>query len=161
MLFARLMHKIELVDEAAFFEQLQGAVDSDAVQFRVTLFGKVKEAFGIEVFAGFIDEVEEDFPLPRQPDSVFRYGGFGGCGKWAGFGHADNNQFSGSGVGRRSCISALSLRTEELVRFQEKLPGVVDENRCLSGRNRDIGFIVGLQTALESIEQYAMKSRID
>ena len=161
MLFARLMHEIELVHEAAFFKQLERAVNGHAVQFRVALLGEVEEAFGIEVFAGFIDKVEEDFPLPRQPDSVFRFGGFGGRGEWAGIGHADNNQFSGCGVERRFSISGISLRTEKPVRLEQELPGVVDEDRCLCGRNGGIDFIVGLQTALEGIEQYAMKFRID
>ena len=42
VLLARLMHEVELVHQAAFLQQLQRAVDGDAVQFRVFLFRQLE-----------------------------------------------------------------------------------------------------------------------
>jgi hypothetical protein len=63
MLLTRLVHEIELVHESTFLEELEGAVDGDAVELRVFFPGELEEAFGVEVLAGFVDEIEEDLAL--------------------------------------------------------------------------------------------------
>ena len=70
MLIAALMHQVELVDESALFEHLQGAVDGDAIELRILLFGEFEKGVGVEVLAGFVDQFEKNFALPRQPDAL-------------------------------------------------------------------------------------------
>ncbi len=70
MLIAAVMHQVELIDESTLFEHLQGAVDGDAVEFGVFLFGKFEERVGIEVFARFVDQFKKDFPLTCEPDAL-------------------------------------------------------------------------------------------
>ena len=44
MLFARLMHQVQLVHQAAFFEQLQRPVNGHPVQLRIFLLRQLKSA---------------------------------------------------------------------------------------------------------------------
>jgi hypothetical protein len=64
------MHEVEFVDQAAFLEELQGAVNRDTVELGILLLGKVKKAFGIEMLAGLIDQIEENLALACQAHRV-------------------------------------------------------------------------------------------
>jgi hypothetical protein len=66
VLLPGLVHKIELVDQAALLEQLQCAVDGDAIQLRVFLFRELIKTLRVEMLARLVDEVEQDLPLARQ-----------------------------------------------------------------------------------------------
>ena len=70
MLVAALMHQVEFVDESALFKHLQGAVDGDAIELGILLFGESEKGVGVEMLAGFVDQFEKDFALPRQPDAL-------------------------------------------------------------------------------------------
>ena len=70
MLIAGMVHEVELVDESAFFEQFQRSIDGDAIEFRILFLGKLIQAFGVEMEAGMVDQVEQDAPLPGQPDAT-------------------------------------------------------------------------------------------
>src|SRR6185312_15938909 len=66
MLLARLVHQVELIDQAAFFQQFQRAIDRDAIEFRILLARHLVETFGIEVLTSFVDEVEQDLTLTGE-----------------------------------------------------------------------------------------------
>ena len=85
MLLARLVHEVEFVNEAAFFQEFQRAVHGDPVELRIAFLGQLKQPFGVEMLPGLVDQIEEDLPLPRQLHAVpgnsgFRNGGFRGVG---------------------------------------------------------------------------------
>ena len=70
VLLAGLMHEIQLVHQAAFLQQLQRAVDGDAIQLRVLFLRQLIETFRVEMLARLVDEVEQDLPLARQTHAV-------------------------------------------------------------------------------------------
>jgi hypothetical protein len=70
VLVATVMHEVELVHQAAGFEHLQGAINRHAVDLRILRFGKLEQAFGIEMLAGFVDEVQQNLPLPRKAQAL-------------------------------------------------------------------------------------------
>src|SRR5258708_1087472 len=70
VLVALVVHQVQLVHESADLEELERAVDGDAVQLRIFLFGELIELLGVEVLAGFVDQIEEDLALSRQPHSA-------------------------------------------------------------------------------------------
>ena len=49
MLVALEVHQIELVHQAAFFEQLQRAIDRDAIELGVFFLGQLIQALGVQV----------------------------------------------------------------------------------------------------------------
>lgn len=69
VLVAADVHQVKFVDEAAGFEHLEGAVDGDAIELGVLLFGHEVQPLGVEVLSGFVDEVEQDLPLPGKADA--------------------------------------------------------------------------------------------
>jgi len=71
VLFTGLMHQIEFVNKPAFLEELERAVNGDAVELWVFLLGELEEAFGIEVLAGLVDQVKQDLTLAGQAHPVF------------------------------------------------------------------------------------------
>ena len=71
VLVARMVHEVEFVDEAAVFQHFESAVDGDTVELGVLEAGEVVEAFGVEMFAGILEEVEEDAALAGEPDAPF------------------------------------------------------------------------------------------
>jgi hypothetical protein len=83
MLLAGLMHQIELIHEAAFFKQFQSSIHRDAVEFGIFFLGELKQAFGVEVLPGLIDQIEQDSALAREPHTAGRQ-------SWGGIGHAQS-----------------------------------------------------------------------
>jgi len=77
MLLSRLVHQIQLIDQPAFLQQLQCAVDGDAIQFRIFLFRHLIQPLGVEMLPGLIDEVEQNLPLARQTHRVLGRNVFG------------------------------------------------------------------------------------
>lgn len=76
VLFPIKVHQIELVDESAFLQHFQRTVDRHSIDFRVFFFREVKEALGIQMLCRFINQLQQDLALPRQPDSLFLQGLF-------------------------------------------------------------------------------------
>ncbi len=71
MLVASKMHQVELVDQAALFQQFQRPIDRDAIQLGVLFLGQLVERFGVQMQAGAVDQVEQDAALAGQPDATF------------------------------------------------------------------------------------------
>ena len=65
-----VVHEVQLVHQPAGLEQLQRPVDRDAVDFGILLARQLVETLGIQVLAGLIDQIQQNLPLPRQPDSL-------------------------------------------------------------------------------------------
>ena len=76
VLLARMMHQVKLVNQTAFLQELQRAVHGDAVQLRIALAGELAEAIGIEMFAGFVEKIEQDFALAREAHTACGRGRF-------------------------------------------------------------------------------------
>jgi len=69
VLIPTIVHQIQLVHQAAFFEELQSAIDRHPVEFRILLFGHLIEIFSVQMLAGFIDQFEQYLPLPRESNA--------------------------------------------------------------------------------------------
>src|ERR1700677_2305074 len=78
VLIAPVMHQVELTHQTAGLEHLEGAIDGDAIDFRVALLSQLEEALGVEMLAGLIDELEQDLALARKADAAFLQRSFHG-----------------------------------------------------------------------------------
>lgn len=58
------VEKIELVDEAFFFEEVDGAVDGDEVDGGVHFLGTFEDLVNVEVLFGVVHDFENDAALP-------------------------------------------------------------------------------------------------
>jgi hypothetical protein len=82
--------EIELVDEAFFFEEIDGAVDGDEVDGGVHFLGAFEDLIDVEVLLGGIHDFEDYTALASEADSLFTEGfleaagGFGGVDAFAG-----------------------------------------------------------------------------
>ena len=74
VLVAAVVHQVQLVHQAALLEQLQRAVDGDAIELGILLLGQLKQAFGVQVAAGLVDQVEQHAALARQPHAALAQG---------------------------------------------------------------------------------------
>jgi hypothetical protein len=68
VLIAGVVHQVQLIDQPALLQKLEGAVNGNAVQLRITLMRHRVKTLGIEMFPGFVDQLQEDLPLPREPN---------------------------------------------------------------------------------------------
>ena len=66
VLVAVMMHQVQLVHQAARLQQLQRPVNGDAIQFRIFFTREREQAFGIQMLAGLIDQIQQDLPLARE-----------------------------------------------------------------------------------------------
>src|SRR5262249_15291908 len=69
VLVAAVVHQGELVDQAAFLQQFQRAVDCDAVELGILLLGHPEQVFRVQVLAGFVDQLEQNLALAGEPDT--------------------------------------------------------------------------------------------
>ncbi len=76
MLIAAEVHQVELVHQAALFQHLQSAIYSHPVQLRVLLLGHLVKPFGVQVFAGLVDQFQKDLPLARETHTALLQGVF-------------------------------------------------------------------------------------
>jgi hypothetical protein len=65
------VEKIELVDEAFFFEEVDGAVDGDEVDGGVDFLGAFEDLVDIEVLLGVVHDFEDDAALAGEANSLF------------------------------------------------------------------------------------------
>ncbi len=70
VLVTGVMHQVQLIHQAAVLEHLEGAVDGDAIHFRVAFAGQLKELLGIQVLAGIVDEFEQNLALAGHADAA-------------------------------------------------------------------------------------------
>ena len=77
------MEEIEFVDEAFFFEEIDGAVDGDEVYGGVHFLGALEDLVDVEVLLGGVHDLEDDAALASEANSLFAEsflemaGGFG------------------------------------------------------------------------------------
>ncbi len=86
------VEEVEFVDEAFFFEEVDGAVDGDEVNGGVHFLGARENLVDVEVLLGGVHDFEDDAALASEANSLFAKsflqaaGGFGGVDAFAGRG---------------------------------------------------------------------------
>ena len=68
------MEKIKLVDEAFFFEEVDGAVDGDEVDGGVDFLRAFQDLVDVEVLFGVVHDFEDDAALAGEANSLFTQG---------------------------------------------------------------------------------------
>jgi hypothetical protein len=63
MLFSLQVHEIEFVNQAVALEQMQGAIDGDAIDLRVDATGFAEDLAGVEMLFGGFDDAEDGAAL--------------------------------------------------------------------------------------------------
>ena len=77
------VEEIEFVDQAFFFEEIDGAVDGDEVDGGVHFLGALEDLVDVEVLLGGVHDLEDDAALASEANSLFAdsflemAGGFG------------------------------------------------------------------------------------
>ena len=66
MLVAAQVEQVELVDQAVALEQIEGAVDGDAMDAGIELLGAIENGAGVEMALGVVHHFEQNFSLARQ-----------------------------------------------------------------------------------------------
>jgi hypothetical protein len=64
------VEKIELVDETFFFEQVDGAVDGDEMDFGADFLGAFEDLVDVEVLLGGIHDLEDDAALAGETNAA-------------------------------------------------------------------------------------------
>ena len=83
------MEEVELVDEAFFFEEVDGAVDGDEVDGRVHFLGASEDLVDVEMLLGGVHDFQDDAALAGEANSLLAEsflqvaGGFGGVDAFA------------------------------------------------------------------------------
>jgi hypothetical protein len=68
------MQQVEFVDEAVFFEQIDGAVDSDEMHVLVQFLGALEDLIDVEMLFGVVHDLEDDAALAREADAAVAKG---------------------------------------------------------------------------------------
>jgi len=90
MTVATKMEKVELVDEAVFLEEIDGAVDGDEMDFVVEFLGAFEDLVHVEMLFGGVHDLEDGAALSSEANAfvaeVFLevVGGFGGVDAFTG-----------------------------------------------------------------------------
>jgi hypothetical protein len=90
MAVAAEVEEIELVDEAFFLEEVDGAVDGDEMDVGVHFLGASEDLIDVEMLFGGVHDFEDDAALAGEANSLFTQsflkmaGGFGGIDAFAG-----------------------------------------------------------------------------
>src|SRR4029077_16600134 len=66
MLIAAKVKKVQFVDQAVALEQVEGAVDGDAMDARVEFPGAFENGSGVQMTLRFVHHFNENFALARQ-----------------------------------------------------------------------------------------------
>jgi hypothetical protein len=107
------MHEIELIDEPLALEEIEGAVDGDAVDLGVKFLGATKDSGGVKVLLGSFDDAEDNLALAGHAKAA---------------GHELSLETSGLlGLGKRHRSVSLELQLDcnyELVVYAEQWRGV-------------------------------------
>jgi len=91
MLVAAEMQEIEFVDQAMALQEIDGAIDRDAMDARIDALGALEDFVGGEVALGAVHHLEEDAALAREADAFFFQRFFEAAGA-----RIDVNAFSGT-----------------------------------------------------------------
>jgi hypothetical protein len=90
MAIAAEVEEIELVDETFFFEEVDGAVDGDEMDFGADFLRAIEDLIDVEVLLGGVHDLEDDAALASEADAALAEGvlemadGFGGVDAFAG-----------------------------------------------------------------------------
>jgi len=93
------VEEIEFVDEALFFQEIDGAIDGDEVDSGVDFLGAGQDLVDVEMLFGVVHYLEDHAALAGHADAAFgedlleSAGGFGGVETFTG----------GGAVGWRGC----------------------------------------------------------
>jgi len=68
------VEKVELVDEAFFFEEVDGAVDGDEVDGGVHFLGASEDLVDVEMLLGGVHDFEDDATLAGEANSLIAEG---------------------------------------------------------------------------------------
>ena len=68
------VEEVKLVDEALFFEEVDGAVDGDEVDGRVHFLGASEDLVDVEMLLGVVHDFEDDAALAGETNSLFAKG---------------------------------------------------------------------------------------
>jgi hypothetical protein len=63
VLVAAEVQQVELIDEAVALEQIEGAVDGDAMDAGIDFLGPFENGAGVQVAFGVVHDLEQDFSL--------------------------------------------------------------------------------------------------
>ena len=74
MAVAAKMKKIELVDEALFFEEVDGAVDGDEMDFGADFLGAIEDLVDVEVLFGSVHDLENHATLAGKANAALPQG---------------------------------------------------------------------------------------
>lgn len=66
---AAQMEQVEFVNETVFFQQVYGAVNRDEVDARIDFLRAFENLVHVEMLLGLVHHLQNDAPLPRQPDA--------------------------------------------------------------------------------------------
>jgi hypothetical protein len=74
MLVAAQVQKIEFVDQAVALQQVERAINGDAMNARIDFHGAVEDRAGVEVALGAVHDLENNSALAREADAAFGEG---------------------------------------------------------------------------------------
>ena len=66
MFFAFEVSQIQLIHQAALFEQLERAIDGNAIELGIFFLGHLIQTLGVQMKAGVIDQIEQQSSLSRE-----------------------------------------------------------------------------------------------
>ena len=67
---AAKVEEIEFVNETFFFEQVDGAVDGDEMDFGADFLGAVEDLINVEMLLGGVHDLEDDAALARETNAA-------------------------------------------------------------------------------------------
>jgi hypothetical protein len=70
MFFALQVHEVELINQAVAFEEMEGAVDSDAIDLGINFAGFAEKLAGVEVLLGSFYDAEDGAALARHAQAT-------------------------------------------------------------------------------------------
>jgi len=71
MLVTFKMEQIQLIDQAAGFQELERPIDCDPIELGVFFLGKLVQRLGVQMLAGAVEKIQQDAALARKPYPAF------------------------------------------------------------------------------------------
>jgi hypothetical protein len=110
---AAKVEEIEFVDEALAFEEIDGAVDGDKVDFGIDFLGAFEDLVDVEMLLCGIHDLENDAALAGETNATLAEGvlemarGFGGVDAFAGGDATGWNRGHGASGPRRASLTGM------------------------------------------------------
>ncbi len=80
VLVAAEVQQVELIDEAVALQQIEGAVDGDAMDAGIDFLGPFENGAGVQVAFGVVHDLEQDFSLAREAHTTLFESGLEAAG---------------------------------------------------------------------------------